>query len=106
MLARIESGWLALLCWLVGGIVALCGALSYAELSTMMPRAGGEYAYLREIYGPLPAFLTGWTSFFVGFSAPSAAAAVACAAYLSAARVLPSTWLAGKGMCPSPWWQS
>ena len=96
MLARLESGWLVLLCWLVGGAVALCGALSYAELSAMMPRAGGEYVYLREIYGRLPAFLTGWTSFFVGFSAPIAATGVACSTYLSAAGVLPATRLAGK----------
>jgi len=97
MLARVESGWLVLLCWLAGGIVALCGALCYAELGAMMPWAGGEYVYLREIYGRLPAFLTGWTSFFVGFSAPIAATGVACAAYLSAAGALPHTWLAGKG---------
>lgn len=96
MLARVESGGLVLVCWLLGGCVALCGALCYAELGAMMPRAGGEYIYLREIYGPLPAFLTGWTSFFVGFSAPIAATAVACAAYLSAAGALPDTWLAGK----------
>ncbi len=96
MLAHTESGWLVLVAWLVGGLVALAGALSYAELATMMPHAGGEYVYLREIYGPLPAFLTGWTSFFVGFSAPVAASAVACAKYLAAAGVLRETWLAEK----------
>jgi APA family basic amino acid/polyamine antiporter len=96
MLARAEAGWLVMLAWLLGGLVALCGALSYAELATMMPHAGGEYVYLREIYGPMPAFLTGWTSFFVGFSAPIAAAAVACAKYLAAADVIPGTWLAEK----------
>jgi len=97
MLARVESGWLVLGCWLVGGLVALAGALSYAELAAMMPRAGGEYVYLREVYGPRAAFLTGWTSFFVGFSAPIAASAVACATYLIAAGLLPKTWLAEKG---------
>ncbi|HEV8384710.1 MAG TPA: amino acid permease [Candidatus Acidoferrales bacterium] len=96
MLAHVESGWLVLLAWLVGGLVALAGALSYAELATMMPHSGGEYAYLREIYGPLPAFLTGWTSFFVGFSAPVAASAVACAKYLTAAGVLRESWLVEK----------
>jgi APA family basic amino acid/polyamine antiporter len=96
MLAHTESGWLVLLAWLLGGLVAVCGALSYAELATMMPHAGGEYIYLREIYGPLPAFLTGWTSFFVGFSAPVAASAVACVKYLAAAGVLQETWLAEK----------
>jgi APA family basic amino acid/polyamine antiporter len=83
MLSELKSGGLVLLAWLLGGLIALAGALSYAELATMMPRAGGEYAYLREIYGPLPAFLTGWTSFFVGFSAPIAASAVGAAAYIA-----------------------
>ena len=96
MLAQTGSGWLVMMAWLLGGLVAMCGALSYAELATMMPHAGGEYVYLREIYGPLPAFLTGWTSFFVGFSAPVAASAVGCAKYLTAAGLLPETWLAEK----------
>lgn len=88
ILERLESGWLVLACWLLGGLIALCGALSYAELATIMPQPGGEYLYLRRIYGPLPAFLSGWTSFFVGFSAPTAAAGVAVAYYLQAAGVL------------------
>jgi APA family basic amino acid/polyamine antiporter len=83
MLAELGSGWLVLLAWACGGLIAIAGALCYAELATMMPRAGGEYVFLREIYGPLPAFLTGWTSFFVGFSAPIAASAAGAAAYIS-----------------------
>lgn len=71
-----------LLCWLVGGLCALTGALSYAELGAMMPHAGGEYAYLRRTFGMLPAFLSGWISLIVGFSAPIAAAAIAFATYL------------------------
>jgi len=90
ILEAVGSGWVILLCWFVGGLVALAGALCYSELATMMPRAGGEYVYLREIYGPLPAFLSGWTSFFVGFSAPVAASAVACSTYLTAAGLLPA----------------
>jgi APA family basic amino acid/polyamine antiporter len=96
MLARLESGGLVLACWIIGGLLAVCGALCYAELGAMMPRAGGEYIYLHKVYGPLPAFLTGWTSFFVGFSAPIAATAVACTAYLSATGVLGETWLGQK----------
>src|SRR5574341_1658912 len=96
MLARVESTGLVLACWLVGGLVALAGALCYAELAAMMPQAGAEYVYLREIYGPRAAFLTGWTSFFVGFSAPIAAGAVACATYLVAAGLLSPGWLAEK----------
>lgn len=96
MLGILESGWMVLLCWLVGGLIALAGALCYAELAAQMPRAGGEYVYLREIYGPLPAFLCGWTSFFVGFSAPVAAAAVAFSLYMTAAGVLSDSWAAQK----------
>src|SRR5690348_7260214 len=97
MLARLGSESLVLLCWILGGAIALAGALSYAELATMMPQAGAEYVYLREIYGRPAAFLTGWTSFFVGFSAPAAASAVACAAYLHEAGLLPGAWAAQKG---------
>jgi APA family basic amino acid/polyamine antiporter len=69
--------------WVIGGVLALSGALCYAELGVRVPRAGGEYAYLREAYGPLPAFLSGWSSLFAGFSAPVAAAAVGFTEYLS-----------------------
>jgi basic amino acid/polyamine antiporter, APA family len=69
--------------WLAGGILALSGALCYAELGATFPRAGGEYAYLREAYGPLPSFLSGWASLFAGFSAPIAAAAVGFTEYMS-----------------------
>lgn len=89
MLMQGLNAQLVLACWLIGGLIALSGALCYAELATTMPRAGGEYVYLREVYGPLPAFLTGWTSFFVGFAAPSAAAAVGAAKYLAAANLIP-----------------
>jgi len=68
--------------WALGGLLALCGALCVAELAAALPRAGGEYIYLREAYGPMPAFLSGWTSFFVGFSAPLAVASYIAALYL------------------------
>jgi APA family basic amino acid/polyamine antiporter len=68
-------------CWLLGGILAMCGALCYAELATRMPEEGGEYIYLKTLYHPLLGFLTGWTSFFVGFSAPIAASALAAQLY-------------------------
>ena len=57
--------------WAVGGLVALSGALSYAELAAAYPEAGGEFAYLNRIFGKLPAFLTGFISLTVGFSAPN-----------------------------------
>ncbi len=68
--------------WALGGLLALCGALCVAELAAALPRAGGEYVYLREAYGPMPAFLSGWTSFFLGFSAPLAVAGYIAAMYL------------------------
>ena len=68
--------------WLAGGALAFAGAMAYAELSALRPRAGGEYVYLREAYGPLAAFLTGWTSFVAGFSGAIAASSVALAEYV------------------------
>jgi APA family basic amino acid/polyamine antiporter len=70
-----------LLCWFVGGIFALCGALCYGELGAMFPRAGGEYVFLRESFGKWMGFLSGWISLIVGFSAPIAAASIAFAIY-------------------------
>jgi APA family basic amino acid/polyamine antiporter len=74
--------WALMAAWLAGGLLAFAGAMAYAELATMRPRAGGEYVYLRAAYGPLPAFLTGWTSFVAGFSGAIAAAAVGLAGFL------------------------
>ncbi|HSB43863.1 MAG TPA: amino acid permease [Nitrospira sp.] len=68
--------------WLGGALIALAGALSYSELGAAFPVAGGEYAYLRRAYGPFVGFLSGWTSFTIGFSAAIAAGAVSFAAYL------------------------
>ena len=59
--------------WLGGGVLAFAGAMAYAELAALRPRSGGEYVYLREAFGPLAAFLTGWTSFVAGFSGAIAA---------------------------------
>ena len=82
-----------LLCWVAGGIFALCGALCYGELGAQFPRAGGEYAYLKQAFGPLPAFLSGWVSLIVGFSAPIAASAIAFSVYFLKAFSLPSVTL-------------
>ncbi len=70
-----------LLAWLVGGLFALSGALCYGELGAMFPKAGGEYVFLRESFGKGVAFLSGWISLIVGFSAPIAAASIAFSAY-------------------------
>ncbi len=72
----------ALLVWIVGGVVSFLGALTYAELGAMTPEAGGLYAYIRDAFGPLPAFLYGWTSFLVIASGSVATLAVAFSGYL------------------------
>jgi APA family basic amino acid/polyamine antiporter len=82
------SGFALLTLWLVGGVIALCGALSYAELATAFPRSGGEYNFLSRIYHPVLGFLAGWVSATVGFSAPTALAAMAFGVYF--ARVVPA----------------
>ena len=62
--------------WIAGGVLAFFGAMAYAELAALRPRAGGEYVYLREAYGPLAGFMTGWTSFVAGFAGALAASAI------------------------------
>ena len=69
--------------WLAGAVIAMAGCLAYAELGVNLPRSGGEYVYLREAWGPAWGFLSGWVSFFAGFSAPIAAGALAITGYLA-----------------------
>src|SRR3977135_2742641 len=73
---------LILAAWLVGAVFALCGALSYSELGINFPSSGGEYVYLTRAYGPAWGFMTGWVSFFAGFSAPIATAALIFSSYV------------------------
>jgi APA family basic amino acid/polyamine antiporter len=80
--AAVPNPWLFLSTWFAGGLLAFAGAMAYAELAALRPRAGGEYVYLRAAYGRLAAFLTGWTSFVAGFSGAVAASAVVLAAYV------------------------
>jgi APA family basic amino acid/polyamine antiporter len=81
IIQELGNPYAMLVCWFVGGIFALCGALCYGELGAMFPKAGGEYVFLRESFGKCMGFLSGWISLVVGFSAPIAAAAVAFATY-------------------------
>jgi APA family basic amino acid/polyamine antiporter len=90
IIEELPNPWAMLACWAVGGVFALAGALCYGELGARYPRAGGEYVFLRESFGEPVAFLSGWISLLVGFSAPIAAAAMAFAAY----------FLAGSGLRP------
>ena len=66
--ALVPNSTAILVLWLVGGLLALAGAMSYAELARTFPRAGGEYVYLTKVYGPIAGFLSGWTSLIAGFS--------------------------------------
>jgi len=96
---------LILFLWFVGALFALGGAMVYGELGAVLPHAGGDYVYLREAYGPLVAFLSGWTSFTIGFGAAVAASAISFSSY--ALRVVPfedeQGWVA-KGLSLSILW--
>lgn len=85
----LPSGFAIMVLWAVGGVCALCGALSYAELGAALPRSGGEYHLLSTIYHPAVGFLAGWISATVGFAAPVALAAMAFGKYF--AGVVPGT---------------
>src|SRR5205823_13361996 len=79
--------------WLAAGLLSLAGALTYAELGAMMPEAGGEYVFLREAYGNLPAFLFGWTSVMLIASGGLAAVSTALASFLGSFIPLGAVWI-------------
>ncbi len=80
--ANVPNPWLFLGIWVAGGCLAFAGAMAYAELAALRPRAGGEYVYLRDAYVRFAGFLTGWTSFVAGFAGSMAASAVVLVLYL------------------------
>ncbi len=82
MAGDLGSAGLILACWTVGAFFAFAGALSYSELGINFPSSGGEYVYLTQAFGPEWGFMTGWVSFFAGFSAPIAATSLAFSDYL------------------------
>lgn len=81
-LIDIQSGFAILLLWALGGLIAICGSMTYAELGAALPRSGGEYNFLSKIYHPCAGFISGWISATIGFAAPTALAAITFAAYL------------------------
>jgi len=83
MVQYVPSPGLLLGVWLIGGLITLAGAFTFAELGAAMPEAGGHYVYLREAYGPLAGFLFGWMAFWVSMTGSIAALAVAFAEYFS-----------------------
>src|SRR5262244_4255940 len=78
----VKTPFLILAVWVAGGLIALAGAFVFAELSTVMPRVGGQYAFFREAFHPLVGFLHGWSLLFIIQSGATAAVAVACAEYV------------------------
>ena len=87
-LLEIRSGFVILMLWAIGGLIAVCGAMTYAELGAAMPRSGGEYNFLARVYHPAAGFVSGWTSATIGFAGPTALAAITFAAY--ATSILPA----------------
>ena len=93
-LIDIQSGFVILLLWALGGLIAVSGAMTYAELGAAFPRSGGEYNFLSEIYHPAVGFVAGWTSVTIGFAGPSALAAMTFAAYATSIfEMTSSPWL-------------
>lgn len=93
-LLDLRSGFVLLMLWVVGGVAAVCGAMTYAELGAALPRSGGEYNFLSRIYHPAAGFVSGWVSATIGFAGPTALAAMTFAAY--ATSIIPggtSDWL-------------
>ena len=97
-LVEFESGFALMLLWVVGGICAFCGAVSYCELAAAIPRSGGEYTFLGEAFHPSVGFVAGWISFTIGFSAPAAVVAMTFGAYLEASFSWINPTLAGIGL--------
>jgi len=103
LMAGLHDPILMMVLWAVGGIIALCGALSYGELGAAMPEAGGEYLFLSKLYNPLFGFLSGWVSFMVGFSAPIAASALGFSQYFCRAVPVLPAWLDKAGIMNASW---
>jgi APA family basic amino acid/polyamine antiporter len=93
LMSDLGNPLLMLALWIVGGVIALCGALAYGQLGAAIPQAGGEYAFLSRLYHPMLGFLSGWTSFIGGFSAPIAASAIGFSEYFI--RACPQLFLWG-----------
>lgn len=98
LMAGLNNALLMLSLWVIGGIIALCGALSYGELGAAMPGSGGEYHFLSKLYHPLFGFLSGWVSFVVGFSAPIAASAMGFSDYFCRALPVIPAWFHESGL--------
>jgi APA family basic amino acid/polyamine antiporter len=108
MTCNVETPGMVVTAWIVAGLLSLAGALTYAELAALMPRAGGEYVFVRQAYGPLPGFLYGWTRFFVASTGSMAGLAAGFAIFANVVtagalgqvglELLPRGWLVLSGL--------
>ena len=103
LMSGLNNPVLMVVLWAVGGVIALCGALSYGELGAAMPGAGGEYLFLSRIFHPVFGFLSGWVSFIVGFSAPIAASAMGFSEYFCRAVPAFPEWMTSAGIMNDVW---
>ena len=92
-LVDLSNTYTILILWILGGVFALAGAFSYAEVGTQVPQSGGEYTFLSRLFHPFVGYLAGWISITVGFAAPIAIAAIAVSEYVPISG-LSSTWMA------------
>ncbi|WP_319479177.1 amino acid permease [uncultured Draconibacterium sp.] len=93
LMGFLQNPAVMLILWGIGGLVALCGAISFGELGAAFPEAGGEYVFISKLYSPMLGFLSGWLSLIVGFSAPIAASAIGFAKYFTWAFPQLQNWL-------------
>src|SRR6266550_3195846 len=93
MAQAVGTPYLVLGAWLVAGLMCLAGALTYAELGALLPHAGGEYVYLRQAYGKLPAFLGGWMIVAVATGGGIASIAAGFATFLTVLLPLDAVWV-------------
>ncbi|WP_319502174.1 amino acid permease [uncultured Draconibacterium sp.] len=93
LMGFLQNPVVMLILWGIGGLIALCGAISFGELGAAFPEAGGEYVFISKLYSPMLGFLSGWLSLIVGFSAPIAASAIGFAKYFTWAFPQLQNWL-------------
>ena len=93
LMGFLQNSVVMLILWGIGGLIALCGAISFGELGAAFPEAGGEYVFISKLYSPMLGFLSGWSSLIVGFSAPIAASAIGFAKYFTWAFPQLQNWL-------------
>ncbi|WP_167605150.1 APC family permease [Maribellus sediminis] len=98
LMGFLGNAMIMLALWVIGGMIALCGAIAFGELGAAYPEAGGEYVFISKLFNPLLGFLSGWLSLIVGFSAPIAASAIGFSDYFTWAFPNLQNWLMLNGV--------